>query len=220
MLMPKLRDRPPSLPPQVAIAFALGCMIAFWQCASPPPSPKPAAATPAPPAIVPSTPPSTPQLYDVSGLGGQYPDLINVPGLEECKNAGKAFYRGLNWGGITPRCNNVTMESGWCDFSGISAKFAALGNVKITIKDLPGMADLIGKSPSELMQALQTAGWLPDQCGTNEGTGSTREPVVYFYRVKENSGSAQASVLQVLPVCLEPPKGATWKYASKGLCLI
>ncbi|MEY4631987.1 MAG: hypothetical protein RIQ81_2107 [Pseudomonadota bacterium] len=207
-------------PPFARKVQAFCCLVALWNCASPPP-PKPAALAPSPTqSAIPTTTPATQQLYDVSGLGDKHPDLVNVPALDKCKSAGQAFIRRRLGGETIERCSSVTMESGWCNFAGISAKFDALGNVSMTMRGIPDMADVVGKKPSELLQALEAAGWLPDQCATNEGNGSTREPVVFLYRLKTGTGTIQADVLQVLPICLSPPKDATWTYKDKALCEI
>lgn len=145
--------------------------------------------------------------YDASNLAAKFPALINVPEAESCKNQGIAFIRGKFNNQPVNRCSNVKIESGWCDFPSIAAKFSALGTVK-----LENPAAGIAKSdPATFFNALQSAGWLPDQCGTMETRTGTREPVVYLY--KEPQGDT--GTLGVMPVCLTD---AQVTFKNPGLC--
>jgi len=132
--------------------------------------------------------------YDASNLAAKFPALINVPEAESCKNQGIAFIRGKFNNQVVNRCSNVKVESGWCDFTAITAKFNALGTIKM---ENPA-AGIAKTDPATFFNALQSAGWLPDQCGTMETRTGTREPVVYLY--KEPQGDS--GTLGVMPVCL------------------
>jgi hypothetical protein len=192
-------------------------------CAAPPPSPTGTPTKSADAQATVQTEFSGTQLYDANRLGNQYPSLIEVPGLEKCKSAGQAFIRGQFAGHSSERCTNVRLESGWCDFGSISGKFEAVGNVTLSISGMPDLSEMKQKKPGEVFSALEKAGWLPDQCGTNEGLeskGGPRDPVVFLYRLKKQENGQLDATLQVLPICLSPPQGVTWTYKNKAICEI
>lgn len=186
------------------------CLTAI-SCSSKAPEPNKAAptisVTPLPTVTSISTTP-----YDASNLAAKYPSLINVPEIDTCKTAGKAFIRGKFNGADVNRCSNVTVESGWCDFQSIAAKFSALGRVTLSNAAL-GISE--GKDPSAFFAAVQAAGWLPDQCGTVDAGSGAREPVVFLYHEPINGGG-----LGVMPVCLPLGAGAPVKFINQSLCEI
>ena len=110
------------------------------------------------------------------------------------------------------RCSNVTVESGWCDFQSIAAKFSALGKVTLS-NAAAGISE--GKDPSAFFAAVQAAGWLPDQCGTVDAGSGAREPVVFLYHEPIDGGG-----LGVMPVCLPLGAGAPVKFSNQSLCEI
>lgn len=193
-------------------AFILTVFLASASCSSKAPESKPSDPT----TTFSPSPTLGPQistaLYDASNLAAKYPSLINVPEGEPCKTAGNAFIRGKFNGSDINRCTNVKVESGWCDFSAIAPKFAALGKVTIS-NPTGGISE--GKDPDAFFAAVKAAGWLPDQCGTVDGGGGVREPVVFLYREpKDGSG------LGVMPVCLPLGSGAPAQFKNLTLCEI
>ena len=81
---------------------------------------------------------------------------------------------------------------------------------------LDGLVNAAGIAPADpatFFNAVQAAGWLPDQCGTMETRAGGREPVVYLY--KEPQGDS--GVLGVMPVCMTDAQ-VTFKNAT--LCEI
>ena len=134
-------------------------------------SPETKAYPPTPTPVMPTFTPPPLQLYDTSNLGAKHPKLINVPEIEACKTQGIAFIRGKFSGTDVNRCSNVKVESGWCDFSGITAKFAALGNVTLAN---PAAGIPTPVTPAAFFSKLQIDGWLPDQCATVAAGNSSR----------------------------------------------
>lgn len=188
--------------------FATLAALATPRCTAAPtdspsaPKPTPSYAPPAP--TMNAAPP-----YDASNLAGKFPALINVPEAETCKNQGIAFIRGKFNNQAVNRCSNVKIESGWCDFPSIIAKFNALGNIRMQ----NAAAGITQADPATFFNTVQAAGWLPDQCGTMETRAGGREPVVYLY--KEPQGDS--GVLGVMPVCMTDAQ-VTFKNAT--LCEI
>ena len=194
------------------IIFLSAFLVAGLTSCSKVPDPKVFSPTPTP--VMPTFTPAPTQFYDTSNLGAKHPKLIYVPEIEACKTQGIAFIRGKFSGTDVNRCSNVKVESGWCDFSGITAKFAALGNVTLAN---PGAGIPTPVTPAAFFSKLQTDGWLPDQCATVAAGNSSREPVVFLYREpKDNTG------LGVMPVCLPfgPDAGAGLTFKNQALCEI
>ena len=194
------------------LAVSPAISLAALACSSKAPEPNksmPAASVSPLPTLA---PPVSTNLYDASNLAAKYPSLVNVPEIEVCKTAGKAFIRGKFNGVDVNRCSNIKIETGWCDFQSIGAKFAALGKVTLS-NPTAGITD--GKDPSIFFATVQAAGWLPDQCGTVDAGSGAREPVVFLYHEPIDGGG-----LGVMPVCLPLGAGAPVKFSNQSLCEI